>query len=293
MTAPPCRLPGCNKPVLRLDQGNTRPVYCSVACAYQAAILRKRKRNAMVAEARRAARPVEPPGVCRRPGCGQQLSPPLPYGSPRVWCSRKCQDKARSRRALDTCQRPGCGAPLGKGRQRYCTTACQVASRPRRARKVAPPRSTLPPPKAQRPTAPGERICAAHGCPVRFEISQPTRVYCSKACRRRACERRRYAAKKLAAPLPPERQCAHEGCKETFRSAQPGRRFCSADCHKVTAKAAEPPAPLPSPPPPPPAAQPDCPQCGAAGALRRSGRDLYCVERCGYYLTPGQRRQAA
>lgn len=35
------------------------------------------------------------------------------------------------------------------------------------------------------------------------------------------------------------------------------------------------------------------PQCGAAGALRRSGRDFYCAERCGYYLTPGQRRQAA
>lgn len=71
-----------------------------------------------------------------------------------------------------------------------------------------------------------------------------------------------------------------------------------------TGKARKPkPAPTPAPAPPvePPAAKPlpppvaprgPCPQCGAAGALRRSGRDLYCVKRCGYYLTPGQRRAA-
>lgn len=59
----------------------------------------------------------------------------------------------------------------------------------------------------------------------------------------------------------------------------------------VPAPPAEPPAARPLPPPV--ASRGPCPQCGAAGALRREGRSLYCAQRCGYYLTPGQRGQAA
>ena len=60
---------------------------------------------------------------------------------------------------------------------------------------------------------------------------------------------------------------------------------------RVTAPPVEPPVARPTPPPVAPRGA--CPQCGAVGALRREGRDLYCSQRCGYYLTPGQRRQAA
>lgn len=282
MSTKTCRLPGCVQPVLRPHNGGARPAYCSERCALAAAAARTRTRRVAAREARKAARAAAPRGVCRRPGCGGELLPsqgPVP----RVWCSLRCRYLSRNRRALDVCQRPTCGAPLGKGRQRFCSDACADACRPPRPRK-RPPVSLLPPPKPLRPVAPGERICLAHGCPVRFQARTKRRLYCSKTCRKREWARRKSRVEALLEPPPPERLCAREGCPETFRTAQPDRRFCSTACHKATVQCRA------SVPPPLPAA---CPQCGAAGALRRSGRDLYCAERCGYYLTPGQRRQAA
>lgn len=98
------------------------------------------------------------------------------------------------------------------------------------------------------------------------------------------------------APRPP-RDCKH--CGQAFRPRHPDQRYCTI-AHReaahdkakaqrrkaaLAALQATPAlhAPLPS----------ACPQCRAQGALRRQGREVYCAQRCGYYLTPGAARRAA
>ena len=91
-----------------------------------------------------------------------------------------------------------------------------------------------------------------------------------------------YACHGSAYPEP--HRCRGPGCGQSVTGKL---AWCSPECKKARplgGKTERQDRPDPAEP---------CPQCGAAGALRREGRSLYCAQRCGYYLTPGQRGQAA
>ena len=97
--------------------------------------------------------------------------------------------------------------------------------------------------------------------------------------------------------LRPPRDCKH--CGRAFRPRHPDQRYCTIahrnaahdkakeERRKAAAGAGQAAAALR-------ASLPSaCPQCHAKDALRRQGREIYCVQRCGYYLTPGAARRAA
>lgn len=117
----------------------------------------------------------------------------------------------------------------------------------------------------------------------------------------RAAPRALAAIRALLARPAPEPRCQHPGCSALVVCGPRGRRCIYCPEHRVV-RTGRPqtgkrrkrrPAPAPAPPPRPVPLAPLCPQCHAEDALRRQGREVYCVQRCGYYLTPGAARRAA